>query len=815
MNQLQKNLLTMLHEIDGICKKHGIEYYLAGGTALGAVRAGGFLPWDDDVDLYITRDNWNRLVKVMEKELLPHRDFVCVENDDKYCNPIGRYVNTNTTFFTRGQMVCGRVCGQYIDFLIMDPMPLDEKQMWEHRKSMKLYVELLAKYYIANDYSLTLNKDFIHDDYQNLVKLSKTKGLDKILRELKEKFTKFPEEEAENYCMRWGKQTLIYKKAYYGNSRLEKFEDGVFPIGEKAECIFRTAYGDGWMYIPQKNDMEFHDGQLDLETPFKTYKDLFMPKVNLEKVIEAYDKKKYLGMKARPFKEKADLNLEKARCILAGAHIKLVDFNKDKIRESIRKRDFDFLNSYFHYFYHIQGLSTVKNNLCLIPTTEDYVRYAILNKIYQGEYYKVKSIVDLIRDNKNLQDVISLYDYCKSLSVAIYDEKSVNTLEPLLDKEKDLEDKLPDYNRAKACYLANISKSKEDYKDLIRYVEKSLDKFPDDGELLGYKGFCQYKLDDLEGAKKSYEKGMYNSRNGFLWKFGKLLCGLDGDYFGDNERNSCIQVSISREIAKKVQNLIEKLDEICKDNGFNYVAPKVVENFISEGKGLETSYLIKVNMLYDDARAMAEIINKSEENYYVEYFENNIRAKDFEFRLCDLNTTMLNLDISSFHNKKGIYISILPVAKINGHDNRLIRFQNKVLRILSSQNKEENRKKRFVRGFIIGFVKLIGIKNLKKMIVTHRDKYYWENTWSNQLIKSCKIKEPEVINEEKYLIDVSLPYTNSDDILSKTHHYGEYMRMMRKANFIYRRQKKYNDIAYLPYELFKEIKKSINENKKI
>ena len=78
-NTLQKNLFQLLTEIDDICKKYDIQYFLAGGTALGTVRNHCFLPWDDDIDLYITRDNWNKLRHVLENEenvLKEGRSFV-------------------------------------------------------------------------------------------------------------------------------------------------------------------------------------------------------------------------------------------------------------------------------------------------------------------------------------------------------------------------------------------------------------------------------------------------------------------------------------------------------------------------------------------------------------------------------------------------------------------------------------------------------------------------------------------------------------------------------------------------------------------
>ena len=106
MNHLQANLYQLLKEIDEICNKHDIKYFLAGGTALGTVRNHCFLPWDDDIDLYITRDNWNKLRHVLESEenVVPEgRSFAYNENTKYYCNPIPRYVDHTTTAIYKSQ----------------------------------------------------------------------------------------------------------------------------------------------------------------------------------------------------------------------------------------------------------------------------------------------------------------------------------------------------------------------------------------------------------------------------------------------------------------------------------------------------------------------------------------------------------------------------------------------------------------------------------------------------------------------------------------------------------------------------------------
>ena len=71
MTDTQKALLQLLKEINDICNRHDIPYYLAGGTLIGAIRHKGFIPWDDDLDIMMTRDNWLRFAEVCKTEM-PH-----------------------------------------------------------------------------------------------------------------------------------------------------------------------------------------------------------------------------------------------------------------------------------------------------------------------------------------------------------------------------------------------------------------------------------------------------------------------------------------------------------------------------------------------------------------------------------------------------------------------------------------------------------------------------------------------------------------------------------------------------------------------
>ncbi len=66
---MQLRMLSILEIVDSICRKHNITYWISGGTLLGAMRHGGFIPWDDDIDIELLRPDYKKLLKVLRNEL--------------------------------------------------------------------------------------------------------------------------------------------------------------------------------------------------------------------------------------------------------------------------------------------------------------------------------------------------------------------------------------------------------------------------------------------------------------------------------------------------------------------------------------------------------------------------------------------------------------------------------------------------------------------------------------------------------------------------------------------------------------------------
>lgn len=91
LRNLQHSLLDLLLILDGICKENGLVYFLMGGSALGAVRHLGFIPWDDDVDIALYEDDYNKLVKILLETQSEEYVLHCRKTDFNYTFGFPKY----------------------------------------------------------------------------------------------------------------------------------------------------------------------------------------------------------------------------------------------------------------------------------------------------------------------------------------------------------------------------------------------------------------------------------------------------------------------------------------------------------------------------------------------------------------------------------------------------------------------------------------------------------------------------------------------------------------------------------------------------
>ncbi|MBQ9639538.1 MAG: LicD family protein [Bacteroidales bacterium] len=122
MKKLWAVQIGCLEELKKICQKHGIRYFVSGGTLLGAVRHKGYIPWDDDLDVVMMKDDYDRFCAIAPHELPSSFYFQNYKTTEGFGPGMSRIRNSNTTSCTKYEydMVCeGYNCGVFIDIFPM------------------------------------------------------------------------------------------------------------------------------------------------------------------------------------------------------------------------------------------------------------------------------------------------------------------------------------------------------------------------------------------------------------------------------------------------------------------------------------------------------------------------------------------------------------------------------------------------------------------------------------------------------------------------------------------------------------------------
>lgn len=170
IRELQLKVLEVIIEIDRICTKYDITYFLSAGTALGAVRHSGFIPWDEDMDIGMLREDYEKFRKIVNTELRSEFYYQTIKRGSEYCYPFDQIGLRNTAYVTETYMKANMHQGLHVDIFPFDKVAEDEHERIQQVENFHYYRDLLRKKMLRKTYtSKNPIKQFIVDfDYYRL-----------------------------------------------------------------------------------------------------------------------------------------------------------------------------------------------------------------------------------------------------------------------------------------------------------------------------------------------------------------------------------------------------------------------------------------------------------------------------------------------------------------------------------------------------------------------------------------------------------------------------------------------------------------------
>lgn len=244
LKQIQMNVMDAIHEF---CIEHGIKYSLAAGTLIGAIRHKGYIPWDDDIDIYLLREDYNRLIQEFPEVYNNHYQLISLERDPKWDFPYAKAYD-NRTIFKENALVNVTI-GVNIDIFPIDNIPDDEKE-WRKYEKWRKKVVMFSQMQRSKMYNakrrLGVNLIFLITHFISYF-ITRRKVAEYISH-ISQKFNKVDTQYVfENVFAAYLRRRL--RRDIFAKYIDVPFEDRIYRAFEKYDEYLRMVYGD-YMQLP-------------------------------------------------------------------------------------------------------------------------------------------------------------------------------------------------------------------------------------------------------------------------------------------------------------------------------------------------------------------------------------------------------------------------------------------------------------------------------------------------------------------------------------------------------------------------------------
>ena len=243
LKEHQKILLEALSAFDEVCKSNGINYSLAYGTMLGAVRHKGFIPWDDDVDVLMLRSDYEKFERVFgESEFKERYKLWGIHDKENYfVGYAGKFFDKRTRLIERLKRKV--VYGVYVDIFIVDELP-------ESEAKSKVFLTLYR--YLSRLLQIFSRRAALFDGIRRWVRVAPDfytirKCVEALLRK------KGGGDYAVTTCIAgWDFEKVLLSRESIGNYELIEFEGRQFKVFSGWDEILKKWYGEYWVLPPEE-----------------------------------------------------------------------------------------------------------------------------------------------------------------------------------------------------------------------------------------------------------------------------------------------------------------------------------------------------------------------------------------------------------------------------------------------------------------------------------------------------------------------------------------------------------------------------------
>ena len=523
MTETQKHLLKLFKEIIDICHENDIVYYMAGGTLIGVMRHGGFIPWDDDLDIMMTRDEWDKFVNICRDSLPEDRVLECQELNRDFPNTFGRYTDTSTCAIHVNEVLGDGHAGYVIDILVLDPIP-DAEAHRQYTEDFMLYSDLINP---TVNYSLRFNVN--KERYIRAMERIRQEGREAVLQELEKRMFSYREDECDYYVLRWGGVTFLFEKDMYGRSRWGEFEGLKCRIPDKTSDYLVQHFGDDWEFIPPHDEQASHDAIFSLDVDYETIQDDYLPLIDVDSVREKWNKRKlfYFDHMSDRIERSAELVRAQAEMCRMETEQKCRETDLD-LRSLMKEGKFDELQTFFNRYIRIQtsrmmvgredfpGIQRFVNPM-YADIGDETLYIVLMTMINRNLIAKANRLLDVIVLRKGtlteeLESVRSfINDYRKLVS-----DYDLGREEDAIRKAETLIEEYPE-NFSLAMFLSRAYIEQRLFDKAEPFITESIRKYPQEGYFLKYLGdYYNYCRDEKEKAFELYHKAADSTKNGIV-----------------------------------------------------------------------------------------------------------------------------------------------------------------------------------------------------------------------------------------------------------------------------------------------------------